>query len=159
MDHPETDPPQDPSHNQPPNADTIACASKILLTGPWYSFLLWGYTSAWQIQKWMLTVSYWMEHRAPSGWARESTQGAKEVCNPKGGTTTWTNQYPRELVFVVEYVTEFGLVGINVRRGPWSCEYYMPQFREMPGPGSGSRWVGDQGRGRVMGTFGIAFEM
>jgi hypothetical protein len=62
-------------------------------------------------------------------------------------------------VFVVEYVTEFGLVGINVRRGPWSCEYYMPQFREMPGPGSGSRWVGDQGRGRVMGTFGIAFEM
>jgi hypothetical protein len=27
-------PPRDPSHNQPPNADTIANASKILLTGP-----------------------------------------------------------------------------------------------------------------------------
>jgi hypothetical protein len=27
-------PPWDPSHNQPPNADTIAYASKILLKGP-----------------------------------------------------------------------------------------------------------------------------
>jgi hypothetical protein len=30
--------PGDPSHNQPPNPDTIAYASKILLKGPWYSF-------------------------------------------------------------------------------------------------------------------------
>ena len=34
MDYPETTPPGDPSHNQPPNADTIAYASKILLKGP-----------------------------------------------------------------------------------------------------------------------------
>jgi hypothetical protein len=33
MDHPETAPPGDPSHIQPPNPDTIAFASKILLTG------------------------------------------------------------------------------------------------------------------------------
>jgi hypothetical protein len=46
-----------------------------------------GYAGAWQTQKWMLTVSYWMEHRAANGRARESTQGAKEVCNPIGGTT------------------------------------------------------------------------
>ena len=32
------------------NPDSIADANKILLTGPWYSFLLWGYVSAWQIQ-------------------------------------------------------------------------------------------------------------
>jgi hypothetical protein len=38
-------------------------------------------------QKWMLTVIYWMEHRAPNGGARESTQGAEGVCNPIGGTT------------------------------------------------------------------------
>ena len=32
---PETAPPGDPSHNQPPNADTtIAYASKIMLKGP-----------------------------------------------------------------------------------------------------------------------------
>jgi hypothetical protein len=37
--------------------------------------------------KWMLTVSYWMDHRAPNGGARESTQGAKGTCNPIGGTT------------------------------------------------------------------------
>jgi hypothetical protein len=43
--------PGDPSHNQPPNADTIAYTSKILLKGPWYSCLLWGYAGAWQTQK------------------------------------------------------------------------------------------------------------
>ena len=43
--------------------------------------------SAWQIQKWMFTVIYWMEHRAPDEGARESTQGAKGFCNLIGGTT------------------------------------------------------------------------
>jgi hypothetical protein len=35
----------------------------------------------------MLTVIYKMEHRAPNEEARESTEGAKGVCNPIGGTT------------------------------------------------------------------------
>ena len=34
MDHLETAISRDPSHNQPPNADTIAYTSKILLKGP-----------------------------------------------------------------------------------------------------------------------------
>jgi hypothetical protein len=34
MDHVETATPGDPSHSQPPNADTITYASKILLKGP-----------------------------------------------------------------------------------------------------------------------------
>jgi hypothetical protein len=38
----------------------IAYTSKILLKGPWYSCLLWGYAGAWQTQKWILTVSYWI---------------------------------------------------------------------------------------------------
>jgi hypothetical protein len=46
-----------------------------------------SYASAWQTQKWMLTVIYWMEHRVPNGGATESTQGAEGVCNPIGGTT------------------------------------------------------------------------
>jgi hypothetical protein len=50
-----------------------------LMKGPWYSYLVWGYASAWQIQKWMLTVIYKMEHRAPDGETRESTQGAGPV--------------------------------------------------------------------------------
>jgi hypothetical protein len=40
MDHLETAIPGDPSHNQPPNADTIEYTSKILLKGPRYSCLL-----------------------------------------------------------------------------------------------------------------------
>jgi hypothetical protein len=35
----------------------------------------------------------------------------------------------------------------------------MAQYRGMPGPRSRSGWVGEQGRGRVLGTFEIAFEM
>jgi len=37
--------------------------------------------------KWMLTVNYWMDHGAPNGEVRESTQGAKGICHPIGGTT------------------------------------------------------------------------
>jgi hypothetical protein len=32
--------PGDPSHNQPPNPDTIAYGSNILMKGPWYSCLV-----------------------------------------------------------------------------------------------------------------------
>jgi hypothetical protein len=35
----------------------------------------------------MLTVIYRIEHRALNAGARESTQGAKGICNPIGGTT------------------------------------------------------------------------
>ena len=54
----------------------------------------------------------------------------------------------------------------NRRRGPWSYEGSMPQYRRMPGPGSRSGWVGDQGererdRGFSEGKLGkgITFEM
>jgi hypothetical protein len=33
------------------------------------------------------------------------------------------------------------LLDINGRRGPWSCEDSMPQYRGMPGPGSRNGWV------------------
>jgi hypothetical protein len=87
MDYPETTPPGDPFHSQPPSPNTMAYARKILLKGPCYSCLIRGYASAWQIQKWMLTVIYKMEHRAANGEARESTQEAERVCNAIGGTT------------------------------------------------------------------------
>jgi hypothetical protein len=62
-------------------------------------------------------------------------------------------------VSLVAYVAEDGLVGIIGRRGTWSCKDYMPQYRGMPGPESGSGWVGEQGGGRVLQTLRIAFEM
>jgi hypothetical protein len=37
------------------------------------------------------------------------------------------------------------------REAHWSCKLYMPQYRGMPGPRSGSGWVGEWGEG--MGDF------
>jgi hypothetical protein len=50
-----------------------------------------GYASARQVQKWMLTVIYWMEHRVPNEEARQNIQGAEGVCSPIRGTTIWAN--------------------------------------------------------------------
>ena len=147
MDQQETTQPGDPSRNQPPKPDNIAYASKILLKGPWYSCLVWGYASDWQIQKWMLLVIYRMEYRAPNGGARESTQGAQGVCNPIGGTTIWTNQYPRARVSSCICSRRWPSWPSLGREAPWSCKLYMPQYREMSGPRSGSGWVGEQGMG------------
>jgi hypothetical protein len=149
MGHPETTPPGDPSHNQPLNPDTIAYASKILLKGNWCSCLLWDYANAWQIHKWMLTVIYWMEHRAPNGGARESTQGAEGICSPIGGTTIWTNKYPWARVFSCRCSRRWPSRPSLEREAPRSCKLYMPQYSGTPGPRSGSGWVGKQGRGRV----------
>jgi hypothetical protein len=38
--YPQTTPPRNPSHNQPPNPDTIEYASNILMKGPWNSCLI-----------------------------------------------------------------------------------------------------------------------
>jgi hypothetical protein len=46
MDHLETAISGDPSHNQPPKADTIAYTSKILLKGSRYNCLLLDYARA-----------------------------------------------------------------------------------------------------------------
>jgi hypothetical protein len=35
---------------------------------------------------------------------------AEGVCNPIGGTTIWTNQYPPELLTLAAYVAEDGQV-------------------------------------------------
>jgi hypothetical protein len=83
MDYPETTPHRDPSHNQPPNPDTIAYARKILQKGPCYR--LCQCLANTEVNG---TVIYKIEHRAPNGEARESTQGAEGVYNPIGGTTT-----------------------------------------------------------------------
>ena len=62
-----------------------------------------------------------MDHSAPNGGGRESTQGANGVCNPIDGTTIWTNQSPPELVSLAAYVSEDDLV-------------YLLFFRNIFGP-------------------------
>jgi hypothetical protein len=70
-------------------------ANKWLLTKAWYSFLLRGSSSAWQIQKYIFTAIHWTKHRDPIEGARESTQWPEVVCSPIGGTTIWNNQSPQ----------------------------------------------------------------
>jgi hypothetical protein len=106
----------------------------------------------------MLTVSYWMDHRAPNGGARENTQGAGGIYNPIGGTTIWTNQYPTELVSLAAYVSEDGLAGHQWKEKPIGHANFIcfstgeHQGQEVGVGGWGSGW------GRVRGTFGIAFK-
>jgi hypothetical protein len=40
---------------------------------------------------------------------------------------------------------------LRLCRCAWSCKDHMPQYRGMPGPGSGSGWVGEQGWGEYKG--------
>jgi hypothetical protein len=94
-----------------------------------------------------------MEHRAPNVEARESTQGVEGVCNPIGGTTIWTNQYPQSLMSSCICSRRWPSRPSLGREAPWSCKLYMPQYRGMPGPRSGSGWVGEQGRGEGIGNF------
>jgi hypothetical protein len=53
------------SHVQSPNPDTIVDANKYLLKGAWYNWLLRGSTSAWQLQRWMLSANHWTDHGVP----------------------------------------------------------------------------------------------
>jgi hypothetical protein len=52
------------------------------------------------------------------------------------------------LLALAAYVAENALVVIHGRRGPWSCESYMSQYRGLPRPGIGSWWVDERGRDR-----------
>jgi hypothetical protein len=97
--------------------------------------------------KWILTVSYWMGHRAPNGGARESIQGAKEICNPVGATTLWTNQYPKALDSSCICIKRWPSKPSLEREAHWTCKLYMPQYRGTPGPKSGDGWVGEWRRG------------
>jgi hypothetical protein len=59
-----------------------------------------------------------MDHRAPNGGARESTQGAEGICNPTGGKPILTNQYPPELMSLAAYESEDGLVSHQWKERP-----------------------------------------
>jgi hypothetical protein len=60
------------------------------------------------------------------------------------------------VAYVSSCIAEDVLVGYQWEERPWSFEDHMLQYRGMPGPGSGSGWVGEHGGG---GGEGIAFEM
>jgi hypothetical protein len=87
-----------------------------------------------------------MDHRAPNGGARESTQRAKGICNPIGGTTIRTKQYLPELVSLAAYISEDGLVGNQWKERPIGCANFIclstgeRHGQEVGVGGWGSRW-------------------
>jgi hypothetical protein len=72
----------------------------------------------------MLTVSYLMDHRAPNGGARESTQGAKGICNTIGGKKYELTSTP-ELLTLAAYVAEDGLVSHQWKERPIGCAKFI----------------------------------
>jgi hypothetical protein len=120
-----------------------------LLKGPWYSCLLWGFASAWQIQKWMLTVIYRMEHRAPNIGARESTQELKGSATLQVEQQYELTSNPRGRVSSCIFSRRWPSRPSLGREASWFSKLYMPQYRGTPGPRSGSEWVGELGGARV----------
>jgi hypothetical protein len=78
-------------------------------------------------------------------WARESTQGAKGICNPIGGTTIQANLYATELVSVVAYVATMG--GETLGLGKIIC----PSTGECQGQEAGVGGLGSRARGGYRG--------
>ena len=50
---------------------------------------------------------------------------------------------PPGLMSLAAYVAEDGLISHQWEERPWYFEVHMPQYRGMPGPRSGSGWVGE----------------
>jgi hypothetical protein len=48
-----------------------------------------------------------------------------------------------ELLTLAAYVSKDDLVSHHWKEAHWTCKLYMPQYRGMPGPKSGSGWVGE----------------
>jgi hypothetical protein len=60
----------------------------------------------------------------------------------------------KNFLFKMLATQRMALWAISGRRGPWYFEDHMPQYRGRPGPGSGSGWIEEQGRGGVYRGFG-----
>jgi hypothetical protein len=85
----------------------------------------------------MLTVSYWMDHRAPNGGARESTQGAEGICNPKVEQQYKLTSTP-ELLSLAVYVSKDGLVGHHWKERPIElANFICPSTGERQGQKGG----------------------
>ena len=105
------------------------------------------FASAWQIQRWILILIYRMDHRAPNIGARESIQELK-------GSAMIKKEQQYELTSTLRTHVSSCICSRRWpswpslrREAPWHCKLYIPQYRGMPGPRSGSGWVGEQGRG------------
>ena len=75
----------------------------------------------------MLTVNYWMDHRAPNGGARESPKEQK-------GSATLLMEQQCELVSLAAYVAEDGQVSHYWEERPLGlANFICPSTRECQG--------------------------
>jgi hypothetical protein len=98
-----------------------------------------------------------MEHRAPNGGARESTQGAKGVCKAIVEQQYELTSTPRAHISSCICIRRWPSQPSVEREAHWSCKLYLPQYRGTPGPRSGSvggRGVGGEGLGDFRGSIG-----
>jgi hypothetical protein len=72
------------------------------------------------------------------------------ICNPIGGTTIWTNQYPLELVSLAAYVSEDGLVGHQWKEDPLVLQTW---YASVQGNARAKKWewVGGGAGGGLLG--------
>jgi hypothetical protein len=56
---------------------------------------------------------------------------------------TRTKQYPGALVSSCICIKRWPSWPSLQREAHWTCKFYMPQYRGMPGPKRGSGWVGE----------------
>jgi hypothetical protein len=100
------------------------------IKGRWKGFNLKNYSWTGEMDQWLRECNFlqkiWV---TPNGGARESTQGAKGICNPIGGTTLWTNQYPRALDSRCICIKRWASRPSMEREAHWTCKLYMPQYR------------------------------
>jgi hypothetical protein len=100
-----------------------------------------------------------MEHRDPNIGARESTQELKGSATLQVDQQYELTSTPRAHASRCICSRRWPSWPSLGSEAPWPSKLYMPQYSGTPGSRSGSEWVGEQGRGRVEGTFGIALEM
>jgi hypothetical protein len=67
------------------------------------------------------------------------------LCNPIGGSTLWTNQYPGALDSSCICIKGWPSRPSLEREPHWTHKLYMPQNRGTPGPKRGSGRVGEWG--------------
>jgi hypothetical protein len=105
------------------------------------------------LRVWDHTVSYWMEHRAPT---EELEKVPKEL---KGSATLWVEQQyelisiPRARVSSCICSRRWPSWPSLGREASWSCKLYIPQYRGTPGLRSGSGLVGEQCWGEGIADF------
>ena len=79
-----------------------------------------------------------MDHRAPNGGARESTQGAKGICNPYRLEQHYELTSTPELLTLAAYVSKDGLVGHHWKERPFGlANFICPNTGELQGQKGG----------------------